>query len=133
MTTHGATPGDDPYAAEAQERWPSQYAESRQRLRQLSAGEQAGLFDAGRDITARLGALHAARVPASDDAVQCVIGEHYAWVSAFWTPDHDTYVGLGRLYVDDPRFTKTYDDVEPGLAQFTCDAMAVWADEHLLS
>jgi MerR family transcriptional regulator, thiopeptide resistance regulator len=28
------------------------------------------------------------------------------------------YRGLGQMYVDDPRFTATYDKVRPGLAIF---------------
>lgn len=121
----------DPYAAEAEQRWPSQYTESQQRMSRLSADERTALFERGGQITKQLGVLHAAGVVIDDERVQTLIGEHHAWVSAFWTPDHDAYVGLGRMYVDDPRFTATYDAVEPGLAQFTCDAIAVWARQHL--
>jgi DNA-binding transcriptional MerR regulator len=36
--------------------------------------------------------------------------------------------GLGDLYVDDPRFTATYDKIKPGLAQFKRAAMHVYCD-----
>ena len=42
------------------------------------------------------------------------------------------YRGLGQMYVDDPRFTATYDKVRPGLAVFMRDAMACNA-EHTLT
>lgn len=121
----------DPHAAEAQERWPQQFAESQRRLGRLSPDEQSDLFQQGQDITVGLGALLEAGVAIADDEVQTLIGRHYAWVSAFWTPDHDAYVGLGQMYVQDPRFTATYDAVAPGLAQFVCDAIGVWADANL--
>jgi hypothetical protein len=34
---------------------------------------------------------------------------------------------LGRLYVEDERFTATIDAPEPGLARYLCEAMAVYA------
>jgi hypothetical protein len=36
--------------------------------------------------------------------------------------------GLGRLYIDDPRFRAHYDEIEPGLAQFAHDAIQANAD-----
>lgn len=123
----------DEYAAEARARWPQQFAESQQRLHRLTSDERSALFQHGQDITVGLGARFAAGASTTDGDVQDLIGQHFAWVSAFWTPDHDAYVGLGQMYVQDPRFTATYDAVVPGLAVFVCDAMAVWADEHLLS
>ena len=35
------------------------------------------------------------------------MGRHFAQIALFWTPDAQSYVGLGQLYVDDPRFTAT--------------------------
>jgi len=37
--------------------------------------------------------------------------------------DHDTHRGLAQMYVADPRFTKLYEDVAPGLAQYVHDAI----------
>jgi len=38
--------------------------------------------------------------------------------------------GLGQMYVDDPRFTATYDKVRPGLAVFMRDADGVLRRAH---
>ena len=35
------------------------------------------------------------------------------------------------MYVDDPRFTATYDGYAPGLAPLLRDAITVWAAAHL--
>jgi MerR family transcriptional regulator, thiopeptide resistance regulator len=122
---------DDPYAEEAQERWPDQYAESQRRLRRMTKDEQAALFERGREVTRQLGAQFTAGAAVDDPAVQALVGQQYDWVGTFWTPNREAYVGLGRMYVDDPRFTATYDAVAPGLAVFLRDAIAVWAPAHL--
>jgi hypothetical protein len=36
--------------------------------------------------------------------------------------------GLADMYVSDPRFTKTYEDMAPGLAQFLADAIRANAE-----
>ena len=52
-------------------------------------------------------------------------------MSHSWTPGRDAYIGLGRMYVDDERFTATYDAVAPGLAPYLRDAIAVYAESDL--
>lgn len=79
-----------------------------------------------------LAALLTAGADVADARVQAVVARHHAWVSRFWTPDRDAYTGLGRLYVDDERFTAAIDATAPGLAAYLCDAMAVYAREHLI-
>lgn len=36
--------------------------------------------------------------------------------------------GMGRMYIDDPRFAATYDAVEPGMSRFVAEAVAVSCD-----
>jgi hypothetical protein len=48
-----------------------------------------------------------------------------------WTPNAAAFRNLGAMYVDDPRFTATYDRVRPGLAEYYRDAMGVYADTRL--
>jgi len=66
-----------------------------------------------------------------DPAVQDTVARHHVWASRFWTPGRDAYVGLGQMYVDDERFTATYDAVSPGLAGYLRDAIAVYAEQRL--
>lgn len=63
--------------------------------------------------------------------VQSLVARHHAQIALFWTPDRASYTGLGQMYVDDPRFTATYDAFAPGLAPYLRDAMAVYAEAHL--
>ncbi len=48
----------------------------------------------------------------------------------FYDLDHDFHRNLADMYVADPRFTKTYEDQEPGLAQYVRDAIHANADRH---
>lgn len=119
------------YAEEAQQRWPGQYAESQRRLRAMSKPEQQALFEAGNQTHRELAAQFLAGAPVEDAEVQRLIGQHYSWVAAFWSPNREAYIGLGEMYVADPRFTATYDGFAPGLAPFMRDAMRVWAEANL--
>mgnify|MGYP001189125824 FL=1 len=42
----------------------------------------------------------------------------------------EAFKNLGRMYVDDERFTKNIDQFGEGLARFMRDAMAVFADRR---
>jgi len=60
-----------------------------------------------------------------------VMAEHYLNVAQFWTPDRDSYAGLGQLYVDNPEFKAHYDAKDPALAEYLRDATAAYADQRL--
>jgi MerR family transcriptional regulator, thiopeptide resistance regulator len=122
---------NDPYAAEARERWGEQAVEAQRRAASWDDATAARIRDEGDTIHRRLAEALRAGTPADDAAVQDVVAEHHAWVSRFWTPDAAAYTGLGRLYVDDERFTATIDAHEPGLSAYLCAAMAEYASTRL--
>ena len=49
----------------------------------------------------------------------------------FYDLDHTFHRGLADMYVADPRFTKTYEDIAPGLAAYVRDAIHANADRHV--
>lgn len=122
---------ENPYAEEAEQRWPEAYAESQRRFGRMTKQEQKDVFDLGERTTRALAELLRTGANPADPDVQDQIANHHAWLTAFWTPTRAAYADLGRMYVDDPRFTATYDAYAPGLAVFLRDAMALWAEEHL--
>lgn len=122
---------NDEYAAEARERWGDQAVAAQERAAGWDDATAAEVRDEGEAIHRRLAEALAAGIATDDPAVQGVVAEHHAWVSRFWTPDAAAYTGLGRLYVDDERFTATLDAHRPGLAAYLCEAMAVYADTRL--
>lgn len=123
---------DNPYEAEARERWGDTVVdEANRRVADLDDAAAQAIKAEGDAVNRDLAAAMAAGTPVDDPAVQVIVARHHAWVSRFWTPGRDAYKGLGQMYVDDERFTATYDAVAPGLAPYLRDAMAEYAREHL--
>lgn len=122
----------NPYEQEAKQRWGAEAVEeSTRRVKGLSREQADQVRRDYAEATERMAELLRAGRPVDDPAVQDAVGGHYRWVTNFWTPDRDAYLGLGNLYVDDPRFTENIDGVQPGLAAYLRDAMAVYAQARL--
>lgn len=125
--------GFDPtvYDDEAKERWPEQWQESRKRTAAMTPQD---IEQVQREQTAamiRMAELMAANTPVDAPVVQAEIDAAYRMISRMWTPDAAAFKCLGDMYVDDPRFTATYDQIAKGLAAFYRDAMSVYADTVL--
>ncbi|GGK35345.1 MerR family transcriptional regulator [Nocardia camponoti] len=119
------------YDAEAQERWPEEFAESRRRAGTFTPEDVTALQ---REITAamvRMAEFYAAGTPVENEAVQAEIDAHYQWLSRFWTPNREAYKCVGQMYVDDERFKQNYEQIATGLAEYQRDAMTVYADTRL--
>lgn len=67
----------------------------------------------------------------ADPRVQDVISDHYEWITGYWTPNRESYTGLGDVYADDPRFRANFDKTDPRLAEFLRAAMAEYARTRL--
>jgi DNA-binding transcriptional MerR regulator len=120
------------YEAEARERWGDDAVDaSKQRAATLSRSEAADTMREHEDISAALAALAAAGVPIDSAQAQELVARHHAWVSTFWVPDADAYLGLGRMYVDDERFRASYDRFGEGSAVYLRDAIEVYAERVL--
>jgi len=120
------------YETEARERWGDASVDrSNARWSALGEGGQARYRAENQATTLALAEAMRERVPVDDARTQALIAEHYRQVCVFWTPDAAAYEALGRMYVEDSRFTATYDAVAPGLAIYLRDAMAVFARERL--
>ena len=55
---------------------------------------------------------------------------HYRWICLSWTPDRESYTGLGQLYVDSPDFKVQFAHAE-GFAEYVRDAIAAYAQARL--
>ncbi|HEV2532223.1 MerR family transcriptional regulator [Phenylobacterium sp.] len=84
-------------------------------------------------IEAALVAALEGGAPADSAAVQSLMRRQHAWVGAWWgaLPDKPRFVGLGRVYVEDPEFRARYDSVAPGLSEYLAEAMRVFAEREL--
>lgn len=59
------------------------------------------------------------------------LDEHHRWLCQFWTPNQESYAGLGNTYADDPRFRANFDRTDPRLAEFVRAGMAAYAQARL--
>ncbi|MGH3646345.1 MAG: MerR family transcriptional regulator [Micromonosporaceae bacterium] len=82
-------------------------------------------------LSALVGLIEAEVAP-DDPRVFEVLDGHHRWLAnGNWTPDRESYTGLGNLYADEPRFRKNFDKTHPRLAEFLREAMAAYAQARL--
>lgn len=118
------------YEDEARERWGDTAVDRGNRAwESMSEAERADHQREGQAVSEGLAEHLAAGTPVADRAVRDLVARHHAWVARFWTPTAEAYRGLGAMYVDDARFTATYDAVAPGLAAYLRDAIDAHADD----
>lgn len=128
----GFAPGSakaEALAREAAERWGEQATASHE----CSENWRRQKWDAvnRQGATAKLAELAKAGVPVKDERVLGAVAAHYEWIKNHWTPDSESYAGLGRLYADDERFRGQYEAVHPGFADYLRDALAAFAAARL--
>jgi hypothetical protein len=62
--------------------------------------------------------------------VQAVIAQHYDWLKQFWTPDKESYIGLGQSYTE-AEWQDTFTPYHPELASFIAQAIQEFANKNL--
>ena len=76
------------------------------------------------DVEARFAAALAAGVPADSDQAMDIAEEHRQQISRnFYDCPPGMHAGLGRMYVEDERFTAHYEQLAPGLARYVSTAV----------
>ena len=123
----------DEYQQEAQERWGESEAwkQSAARTKRYTKADWA-------EVKAEMEAVNSAFVraqqsgePATSEAAMDAAEQHRRHIhDRFYDLDHTFHRGLADMYVSDPRFTKTYEDIAPGLAAYVRDAIHANADRH---
>jgi MerR family transcriptional regulator, thiopeptide resistance regulator len=123
----------DEYQTEAEERWggTEPYRQSRNRTSRYTKADWAEVKAEQDAVNAAFVAAMAAGEPATSEAAMEVAEAHRLHIHRrFYDLDHAFHRGLADMYVADPRFTKTYEDLAPGLAQYVHDAVHANADRH---
>ena len=121
------------YAREAEERWgdTDAYRQSQERTRRYTKDDWRRIAAEGDEVTERLAALKRAGAPADSTEAMDAAEAHRVQIDRwFYAVGYPMHRGLADMYLADPRFTKTYDDREPGLAQYVHDAIHANADRH---
>ena len=119
----GTTAFSVEYAVEAEERWGDTDAWKQSRAR-VSSFTKQDWIDIKADNDALLEALAQAKragvEPGSADADE-LAARHRASIERYYDCGDEMHRSLVEMYLADERFTRYYDDVESGLAQFVHD------------
>ncbi|WP_035719786.1 MerR family transcriptional regulator [Gordonia shandongensis] len=116
----------DEYQAEAQQRWgdTDAWRQSAERTRRYTKDDWAQIKAETDAINAAFVAAKRAGLPADGDAATDAAEAARTHIDRrFYDCSHQFHTCLGEMYVSDPRFTATYEDLEPGLAAYVRDAI----------
>ncbi|NHA68307.1 MerR family transcriptional regulator [Phycicoccus sp. CMS6Z-2] len=119
------------YAAEAQERWGDTEAwkQSKRRTDAYTTADWAAVKAEQDAVNAAfVAALESGEPPTSPRAMDAAEAHRAQIARWFYDLDHGFHRGLADMYLADPRFTRTYEDLAPGLARYVHDAIHANAD-----
>jgi hypothetical protein len=115
------------YQEEAKERWgdTDAWKQSQTRTSQYAKEDWQAIKAEMDAIHGRLAGLLRAGEPAEGGAAMDAAEEHRAHITRwFYDCPPTMHAGIAEMYVSDPRFTKTYEDIATGLAQYVHDAVS---------
>lgn len=122
---------DDDYGQEAQQRWgdTDAWKQSQKRTSRYTRSDWEQV-KAEQDASnaAFVAAMEAEQPADSQKAMDAAEAARRIIEKWFYDITPDFHRNLADMYVADPRFTKTYEDIRPGLAQFVRDAIHANAD-----
>lgn len=119
------------YAAEAEERWGNtdEWKQSQERTAKFTKADWQRVKEDMDAYNAKLAAALTRGVAPGSAEANALAEEHRASIEQFYDCGYDMQVCLAEMYIQDERFTKTYDDVEPGLARFVRDIIVANAEQ----
>ena len=121
------------YAEEAEQRWGDSEAwtQSQRRTATYSKDDWVRIKAEGSEVEQRMVAAMTEGVPADSERAMDLAEEFRQQISRYYydcTPE--IHAGLGRMYVEDERFTGYYERIAPGLAQYVSTAVQANADRQ---
>ncbi len=123
----------DEYEQEAQQRWgeTDAWKQSRSRTKRYTKADWEQVKQEADAVNAAFVAALRSGEPATSRLAMDAAEQHRLHIhDRFYDLDRTFHRGLADMYVADPRFTKTYEDLAPGLAAYVHDAIHANADRH---
>ena len=119
----GTTAFSQEYAAEAGERWgdTDAWKQSRQRVAGYTQDDWVQIKADGDALLHALAEAKRAGVEPGSAEANELAARHRASIERFYNCGDELHRNLVEMYLADERFTRYYDHVEPGLAQFLHD------------
>ena len=143
MTNQPATDADlkeifgdgfsEDYQTEAQERWgeTDSWKQSAARTKRYSKADWEEIKAEQEAVNAAfVVALQSGEPATSEAAMEAAEAARMSIHTRFYDCSPAFHRGLGDMYIADPRFTKTYEDIAPGLAAYVRDAIHANADRQ---
>ena len=117
------------YAKEAEEKYGNTeaYKQSHEKMKKIGI---MGMMKIARELDRTMKELvkHMDKGIKSPE-VQKLIEEHYNSLSSFYEPNLQMYREMGKMYVQDQRFSAFFEKYQKGLAEFMRDAINFYCDE----
>ncbi|WP_461166451.1 MerR family transcriptional regulator [Tsukamurella serpentis] len=122
----------DQYAEEAEQRWGDTPAwkQSAERTAAFSKDDWKRIKADGDAVNEALAGGLRAGIEPGTDAANRLAERHRGGIEVFYDCDHAMQVCLAQMYLADERFTKYYEDIAPGLAQYVHDVIVANADQQ---
>jgi DNA-binding transcriptional MerR regulator len=119
----GTTAFSEEYAVEAEERWgdTDAWKQSQQRVSRFSKEDWIAIKAEGDALLSDLARAKRDGVEPGSETANALAARHRASIERFYDCGEEMHRNLVQMYLVDERFTRYYDDVEPGLAQFLHD------------
>ncbi|HEY9265384.1 MAG TPA: MerR family transcriptional regulator [Mycobacterium sp.] len=119
----GSTAFSDEYAGEAEQGWGDTEAwrQSRQRVSAFTKQDWLDLKTEGDALLAELAQAKRDGVAPGSARAADLAARHRASIERFYDCGDEMHRCLAQMYLADERFTRYYDEAEPGLAQFVHD------------
>jgi MerR family transcriptional regulator, thiopeptide resistance regulator len=105
--------------------------EGKRRMKGWTKADADAYLAEWQEIVQAYAEVFRAGVAADAPQVLDVTDRHHAWLSRSWTPNRESYTGLGELYADAPEFKAQLDEHAEGLAGYVRDAIAAYAATRL--
>src|SRR4051794_4172992 len=114
------------YEREAEDRWGDSeaWAQSQRRTSAYTKEDWVRIKEEAEDVERRFAEALRSDIPADSTPAMDLAEEHRQHISRwFYDCPPGMHAGLGRMYVEDERFTAHYEDIAPGLAQYVSTAV----------
>ena len=114
------------YEAEVEERWgeTDAYTQSKRRTAAYSKDDWVRITAEQEEIGGRfVRAMRSGAAADSDEAMAVAEAHRQSITRNFYDCPPEMHAGLGRMYVEDERFTATYEAMAPGLARYVSTAV----------
>jgi DNA-binding transcriptional MerR regulator len=114
------------YEREAEERWgdTEAWTQSQRRTSAYTKDDWIRIKEEAADVERRFAEALRSGAPADSPQAMDIAEEHRQHITRwFYDCPPAMHAGLGRMYVEDERFTAHYEEIAPGLAQYVSTAV----------